>query len=68
MTTDGTKNGKGKAPVLVVLQMTGGNDFMNTLVPYTSGVYYDSRKTVNIAEDSVLSIYEHLGFHPSAAP
>lgn len=34
--------GKSKDPVLVVVQLTGGNDFMNTLVPYTSGMYYDA--------------------------
>ena len=61
-------NGNGIAPVLVVLQLTGGNDFMNTLVPYTSGLYYDSRKTVVIPEDEVLKINDELGFHPSAAP
>ena len=49
-------NLKGKAPVLVVLQMTGGNDFMNTLVPYTSGLYYDSRQTVRITEERVLEL------------
>jgi len=54
--------------VLVVIQMTGGNDFMNTLVPYTSGLYYDSRQTVRITEDRVLSINDKLGFHPAAAP
>ncbi len=58
----------GKAPVLVVVQLTGGNDFMNTLVPYTSGLYYDSRKTVRITEDRVLTINDELGFHPSAGP
>ena len=61
-------NLKGKAPVLVVLQMTGGNDFMNTLVPYTSGLYYDSRQTVRITEDRVLELNDQLGFHPAAAP
>ena len=61
-------NLKGKAPVLVVLQMTGGNDFMNTLVPYTSGLYYDSRQTVRITEDRVLELNAQLGFHPAAAP
>lgn len=67
MTTNG--NGKQKKdPVLVVVQMTGGNDFMNTLVPYTSGLYYDSRKTVRITEDRVLSINDELGFHPATAP
>ena len=61
-------NLKGKAPVLVVLQMTGGNDFMNTLVPYTSGLYYDSRQTVRITADRVLELNDQLGFHPAAAP
>ena len=63
-----TVNGNGKAPVLVVLQMTGGNDFMNTLVPFTSGIYYDNRKTVRIDEDRVIKINDELGFHPAAAP
>jgi uncharacterized protein (DUF1501 family) len=63
-----TVNGNGKAPVLVVVQMTGGNDFMNTLVPYTSGIYYDNRKTVRIDEDRVITINDEFGFHPAAAP
>ena len=58
----------GKPPVLVVLQLTGGNDFMNTLVPYTNPIYYDSRKKVVIPEDEVLPINDTLGFHPSAGP
>ena len=58
----------GKPPVLVVLQLTGGNDFMNTLVPYTNPIYYDSRKKVVIPEDEVLPINDNLGFHPSAGP
>ena len=60
-------NGNGKLPVLVVVQQSGGNDFMNTLVPYTSGVYYDSRPTVRIPEDKVLPINDTLRFHPQAA-
>ena len=32
-----------KDPVLVVVQLSGGNDFMNTLIPYTAGIYHDSR-------------------------
>jgi len=60
--------GKSKDPVLVVVQLTGGNDFMNTLVPYTSGMYYDARKTVRITEDRVLKLNDTLGFHPAAGP
>jgi uncharacterized protein (DUF1501 family) len=60
-------NGK-KDPVLVVVQLSGGNDFMNTLIPYTQGIYYDTRPTVGIPQDKVLPISSELAFHPSAAP
>jgi uncharacterized protein (DUF1501 family) len=59
--------GPAKAPVLVVLQLTGGNDFMNTVVPYTNGHYYDSRKTLVVREDEALPITDTLGYHPQAA-
>lgn len=36
----------GKDTVLVVVQLSGGNDFMNTIIPYTNGIYHDSRPTV----------------------
>src|SRR5215218_2486388 len=61
------KNPK-KDPVLVVVQLSGGNDFMNTLIPFTQGIYYDTRPRVGIREDEVLPINDTLGFHPSAAP
>lgn len=60
-------NTNGKAPVLVVIQLTGGNDFMNTLIPYTSGIYHDSRPVVGIPAEDVLPISDDLGFHPGAA-
>ena len=31
-----------KPPVLVVLQLTGGNDYFNTIIPYTDSNYYDN--------------------------
>ena len=58
----------GKPPVLVVVQLTGGNDFMNTIVPYNNPVYYDSRPTVVIPQDQVLPINDELGFNPNLAP
>ena len=58
----------GKPPVLVVVQLTGGNDFMNTVVPYTSSEYHDARPTVGIGADQVIPIDDTLGFHPEAAP
>ncbi|MEE8337278.1 MAG: DUF1501 domain-containing protein [Dehalococcoidia bacterium] len=59
-------NGKQKDPVLVVIQLSGGLDFMNTLIPYTSEHYYDARPTVAVPQDEVLPFNETLGWHPAA--
>ena len=61
-------NGKGKPPVLVVVQLSGGNDFMNTLIPYTSPIYHDARPTVGIPQEQVLPMDDELGFHPEFRP
>ncbi len=54
--------------VLVVVQLTGGNDFINTVVPYTSDHYYDARKKIVINPDEVLPINDQLGINRHAAP
>ena len=59
---------KDNPPVLVVVELTGGNDFMNTLVPYSSGEYYDVRPNIHLAEDAVLPLDDTVGFHPAARP
>ena len=55
----------GKPNVLVVVQLSGGNDFMNTVIPYTNPLYHDFRKTTGIAEDKALPIDGNYGFHPA---
>ena len=62
------RNGQKKDPVLVIIQLSGGNDFMNTVIPYTNGIYHDVRPLVGIPEDRVLPISDELAFHPSAGP
>ena len=57
-----------KTPVLVVVELTGGNDFMETVIPYTNAAYRDSRPTLGIPEDKVLAIDDTLGFNPSLGP
>ena len=57
-----------KDPVLVVLQLSGGNDGLNTIVPYTNPVYRDNRPNVAIQEDQVLPINDEVGFNPNLAP
>ena len=43
-----------KDPVLVVLQLSGGNDYLNTVIPYTYGTYYDARSHIGIPQDKVI--------------
>ncbi|MCH7594283.1 MAG: DUF1501 domain-containing protein, partial [Chloroflexi bacterium] len=58
-------NGTHSDPVIVVLQLTGGNDYMNTVVPYNDPRYRDYRPTVNVAEGDVLTLDDEFGFHPT---
>ena len=57
-----------KEPVLVVLQLSGGNDYLNTVIPYTDPLYQDNRPAVGIPEDQVLRIDDQVGLHPSMGP
>ena len=57
-----------KDPVVVVLQMTGANDYLNTIIPYTNPHYRDNRPKVGIPEDQVLPIDGELGFNPNMGP
>jgi hypothetical protein len=57
-----------KDPVLVVFQLSGGNDYLNTVIPYANPIYRDARPTVGIAEDRVIKIDDHVGFHPEMGP
>ena len=51
--------------VLVVCQLSGGNDGLNTVVPYSNPKYYQLRPNLGIKEDQVLKISDQMGFHPS---
>ncbi len=53
---------------LIVIQLSGGNDYLNTVVPYSEGKYYDYRSTVNIPQDKVIPIDDRYGFNPSMGP
>jgi uncharacterized protein (DUF1501 family) len=51
--------------ILVVCQLSGGNDGLNTFIPYANKKYYAYRPTIGIADDKVLHVNEQMGFHPS---
>ena len=57
-----------KDPVLAVLQLSGGNDALNTLVPYGDPLYADNRPTVRVSDQQVLPINDYVGFNPAMAP
>ncbi|HZH99066.1 MAG TPA: DUF1501 domain-containing protein [Fimbriimonadaceae bacterium] len=51
--------------VLVVCQLSGGNDGLNTVVPWANKKYYELRPTLAVKEDEVLKISNEMGFHPA---
>ena len=61
-------NGKEKNPVLVVIQQSGGNDFMNTVIPFENGHYWDARPTIRVERDNMVPFTDDLAFHGAAEP
>ncbi|MEM0924736.1 MAG: DUF1501 domain-containing protein [Planctomycetota bacterium] len=51
--------------VLVVVQLTGGNDGLNTVVPHGDSAYYAARPKLAIPKSDVLSIDDQFGLHPN---
>lgn len=50
--------------VLVLIQLAGGNDGLNTLIPHGDDAYYKARPGIGIPKNQVLRINDHLGLHP----
>jgi uncharacterized protein (DUF1501 family) len=50
---------------LIVIELKGGNDGLNTVIPYSNPIYYALRPTLAIQKDSVLKLNKDIGFHHS---
>lgn len=50
--------------ILVVLELSGGNDGLNTVVPYGDDAYYRARPNIAIPQDKLRKIDDHFGFNP----
>jgi uncharacterized protein (DUF1501 family) len=57
-----------KDNIFTVLSLSGGNDGLNTVIPYTNSLYHQFRPTLGIPADKVIPINETLGFNPNMAP
>src|SRR5262245_51342413 len=50
--------------VLVVVELNGGNDGLNTVIPYGDDLYHKYRPTLRYDKQQIVRIDDHLGFHP----
>jgi uncharacterized protein (DUF1501 family) len=53
-----------KDTVLVVIELTGGNDGLNTVIPYGDDLYHKARKSLRLTKEQVLRIDDHIGLNP----
>jgi uncharacterized protein (DUF1501 family) len=51
--------------ILVVIELSGGNDGLNTVVPFRDAAYYRARPTLGVKERDVIGVADGFGFHPS---
>lgn len=51
--------------VVVVLQLSGGNDGLNTVIPVRNDIYYKSRPRLGIVKEKALSLNEEVALHPA---
>ncbi|MFQ3296113.1 MAG: hypothetical protein ACI9K4_001822 [Polaribacter sp.] len=53
---------------LVIVQLSGGNDGLNTIVPFTNDIYYENRQGISIPKNDLIKATDDLGFNKSLAP
>jgi uncharacterized protein (DUF1501 family) len=58
----------GKDNVLVVVELTGGNDGLNTVIPYADDLYHNARPTLRFTKEQVVKLDDHVGLHPGMRP
>jgi len=54
--------------VLVVIQLSGGNDYLNCIVPYENGHYKDARPNIKITDDQMIPLDKGYGLNPGMNP
>jgi uncharacterized protein (DUF1501 family) len=54
----------GKDNILVVIELTGGNDGLNTVIPYGDDLYHKVRKSLRLTKEQVVKVDDHIGLNP----
>jgi uncharacterized protein (DUF1501 family) len=62
---EGSSIEKHRERILVVVELSGGNDGLNTVVPFGDAAYYRARPNLGIPEAQTIKIADGFGFHPS---
>ncbi len=55
----------GKNNILVVVELSGGNDGLNTVVPYADDLYHKARPTLRFRKEQVIRVDDHIGLNPA---
>ena len=63
-----TNSASRQGKVLVVIQLSGGNDGLNTFVPYRNDIYYQSRPDIAVNSKRVIKLTDDIGLHPILQP
>ncbi len=58
----------GKDTILVVIELTGGNDGLNTVIPYADDNYHKARPTLRFGKEQVVKVNDVIGLHPGLRP
>jgi uncharacterized protein (DUF1501 family) len=61
-------SGHGYGNLLILIELKGGNDGLNTVIPFTDPLYYTLRKSIGIKRDQVIQLDERTALHPALQP
>ena len=56
---------QGKDTILVLIEMTGGNDGLNTVIPFRDDAYQKARPTLKFTKEQVVKVNDDIGLHPA---
>ena len=67
-TARAAEEGTKKDTVLIVIEMTGGNDGLNTVIPYEDDLYHKARPTLRLTKQQVVRVDDRVGLNPGLRP